>query len=203
MKIIVVSPESSDPREVPSMRAFFAAGLERYHVRKPTWGQGDLEAWLRALPPAWRGKLILHHHHALVERLGLGGRHDRDFSADPVPRGCSRSCHRLAALRRHMGAYPQVIFGPLFPSLSKPGHRPAADFPWEELRAILAGPRPPGTGSVVAIGGITAARLGRCAELGFDGAAVMGAVWKGPDPARAFRGLLAAARKLEAAHHAA
>ena len=46
MRIIVISPESSDAREVPAMQGFLAAGLERYHVRKPAWSEAELEAWL-------------------------------------------------------------------------------------------------------------------------------------------------------------
>lgn len=201
MRIVVISPESADPREVPAMGGFFEAGLERYHVRKPSWTEPELEAWLRALPVGWRPRIILHQHHALVQVLGLGGRHEKGESrrAD----GASRSCHDLPSLRRHMLAFGQVMFGPVFPSLTKPGYAPAADFPWTELRAVLRGRGGHAGARVLAIGGITAGRLGRCAELGFDGAAVMGAVWNGPDPVREFAGILGASEKLGATRHAA
>jgi thiamine-phosphate pyrophosphorylase len=177
------------------------AGLERYHVRKPSWGAAQLEDWLLGLPAAWRGALVLHQHHGLARTLGLGGVHDRD-AGPATPGAGSRSCHDLASLRLAMGSYPQVIFGPVFPSISKPGHGPAADFPWAGLAALLAGPRPAPC-RVLAIGGITAERLGRCLEAGFDGAAVMGAVWGGADPALAYRGIRDAAQRLEAARNAA
>jgi thiamine-phosphate pyrophosphorylase len=201
MRIVVISPEGSDPREVPALGGMLAAGLERYQVRKPSWGAGELEDWLLALPAAWRGALILHQHHELVPVLGLGGRHDRD--ADPASAGAeSRSCHDLASLRRAMGSYPQVLFGPIFPSISKPGHGPAPDFPWLELKGILAGPRP-GPCRVLAVGGVTAERLGRCLEAGFDGAALKGAVWGCGDPVLAYRRVRDAAHRLEASRHAA
>ena len=211
MQIVVVSPESRDPRELPAMERFFAAGLERYHVRKPSWPAAELEAWLRALPGDWRPRIVLHEHHDLVERLGLGGRHDKDAGGDGggAPAGTSRSCHDIACLRRHLGAYPTILFGPVFPSLSKPGYGPTPGFPWYELWALFRrGDRAPGPGSrgpasVLAIGGITAQRLARCAELGFDGAAVLGAVWNGPDPARALAAVLHEAARLEGARHAA
>jgi thiamine-phosphate pyrophosphorylase len=178
-----------------------AAGLERYHVRKPSWGRAQLEDWLLALPRAWRRALVLHQHHELVPVLGLGGRHDRDDG--PAAAGAeSRSCHDLASLRQAMGFYPQVLFGPVFPSISKPGHGPAPDFPWRELKALLAGPRP-GPCRVLAVGGVTAERLGRCLEAGFDGVALKGAVWACGDAVLAFRTILDAAEKLEASRHAA
>jgi thiamine-phosphate pyrophosphorylase len=201
MRIVVISPESADPREVPAMEGFFEAGLERYHVRKPSWTEPELEAWLRALPVGWRPRLVLHQHHGLSATLGLGGRHEKGDSQRAE--GDSRSCHDLVLLRRYLRSFGQVMFGPIFPSLTKPGYGPAKDFPWIELRTILRG-RSERTGArVLAIGGVTADRLGRCAELGFDGAAVMGAVWNEPDPVKAFAVIQAAAERTGATTHAA
>ncbi|HEY5079920.1 MAG TPA: thiamine phosphate synthase [Opitutaceae bacterium] len=201
MQIIVISPEDLDPREVGAMEGFFAAGLERYHVRKPQWSAPDLEAWLRALPVEWRPRIVLHQHHSLVGALGLGGRHEKGDSQRA--QGPSRSCHDLPSLRRYMKAFGQVLFGPVFPSITKAGYGPAPDFPWAELKSILEGRGAQDSARILAIGGITAATLGRCAELGFDGAAVHGAVWRDPDPVRAFKDFVVAADKLEAERNAA
>jgi thiamine-phosphate pyrophosphorylase len=211
MQIVVISPESRDPREVPAIGEFLAAGLECYHVRKPSWTAAELENWLLGLPESWRPRLVLHEHHALVERLGLGGRHDKDGGpgANPVPGAVSRSCHDLPSLRRQLGMPGSILFGPVFASLTKPGYGPAPGFPWYELWAMLrqrkrALGRGPGTRArVLAIGGITAGRLARCRGLGFDGAAVLGAVWGEPDPARAFERIRDEAARLEDARHAA
>jgi thiamine-phosphate pyrophosphorylase len=201
MKIVVISPEASDTREVPAMEGFFSAGLDRYHVRKPSWTAPELEAWIRGLPVHWRTKLVLHQHHPLVAVLGLGGCHEKGSSQRA--QGMSRSCHDLAALPRYLGTFQQVMFGPIFPSITKAGYGPAADFPWLELKAILTGRSGKKSTRVLAIGGIAADSLGRCHELGFDGAAVMGAVWNEADPVQAFSGIVDAAAKVEAASHAA
>jgi thiamine-phosphate pyrophosphorylase len=102
-----------------------------------------------------------------------------------------------------LGRHAQVLLGPVFPSLSKEGHRPAADFPWEELKGVLSGTGKRGHCRVLAIGGVTAERLGRCVELGFDGAAALGAVWGDPHPVRAYVDLRRHAEKLWGARHAA
>jgi len=200
MRIVVISPEGRDAREIPAIGGFLEAGLTRYHVRKPAWSRDELEAWLLALPSAWRPALVLHQHHDLVDALGLGGQHVRDTEGSAP--GLSRSCHDVASLGRHMSLYPQVIFGPVFPSLSKPGHGPSKEFPWASLREVLTGRRDIAC-EVLAIGGITRRRLGRVAELGFDGAAVLGAVWNAIDPVLAFAAINETASSLEAAHHAA
>jgi thiamine-phosphate pyrophosphorylase len=201
MRIVVISPESADPREVPSMEGFFAAGLERYHVRKPAWSAAELEAWVRALPVTWRPRIVVHEHHGLARELGLGGSHEKGDSQRAS--GPSRSCHDLRALRRYLSSFGDVIFGPVFPSISKEGYAPSPSFPWPELSALLAGRPAQGSARVLAIGGVTAERLARCAELGFDGAAVMGAVWSAPDPVAALRKIMAAAEKVGATRDAA
>ena len=54
MKIVVISPETDEPREHAVLVELFAAGLERYHVRKPGWSYEKLSAWLNAVPSEWR-----------------------------------------------------------------------------------------------------------------------------------------------------
>jgi thiamine-phosphate pyrophosphorylase len=202
MRLIVISPESADAREVPALEGLFAAGLERYHVRKPAWDEAQLELWLSSLPQAWRTRLVLHRHPRLAARLGLGGAHERD-EGTPHARGQSRSCHDVATLRQCLGAYDSVLFGPVFASLTKKGYGPAADFPWDSLKAALGAPRGPAHTSVFAIGGIDGDQLARCRDLGFDGGALLGAVWNDTEPVRAFASILEKARRLEGACHAA
>jgi thiamine-phosphate pyrophosphorylase len=204
MKLVMISPEQNDPREIAVLGALFDAGLERYHVRKPHWSATQLETWLRALPAEWRPRLVLHQHHELVVTFGLGGRHWRD---EKVGRGVldepqfdtahpegspylpitSHSCHDLPALRTSLGHYDSVFLGPVFPSISKPGHGPNDNFPTNELSSLLnsrtANER---RTTVLALGGITAARLPQVRAIGFDGVAVLGAVWQASDPVAAF-----------------
>jgi thiamine-phosphate pyrophosphorylase len=210
MKLVLISPEHDDPREIAVLGALLAAGLERYHVRKPHWPAGQLETWLRALPAEWRPRLVLHQHHELVATLGLGGRHWRDDGVgrvipNPPPQELSmrenrrakdnapylqitsRSCHDLAMLRTVLGHYDSVFFGPVFPSISKLGHGPSDNFSPTELSSLLnlrtSNER---RTAVLALGGVTVARLPQIHALGFDGVAVLGAVWQADDPVAAF-----------------
>jgi thiamine-phosphate pyrophosphorylase len=201
MQIVVISPEAEDHREVRAIEGFLAAGLERYHVRKPTWTSAALESWLVRLPREWSARIVVHGHAPLATRLGFAS-HDRDEPGDPAVRGISRSCHSISSLLGHLPHYRALLFGPLFPSLTKPGYRPAGDFPWDGLKAALAG-RSPGDARVLAVGGITPAGLARCRDLGFDGAALLGAVWNQADPVAAYAGVRDEAARLEAARHAA
>jgi len=211
----MISPEHDDPREIAVLGALLAAGLERYHVRKPHWPAAQLETWLRALPMEWRTRLVLHSHHELVALLGLGGYHWRDDGLAPLALSAnngltSRSCHDLATLHAALGHYDSVFFGPVFSSISKPGYTtevtvqvervvPTRSLSYEDLNA--SGRRVPPTEissllnsrtanerrtTVLALGGVTAARLPQIRALGFDGVALLGAVWQADDPVAAF-----------------
>jgi thiamine-phosphate pyrophosphorylase len=77
MELVLISPEAdgSALAELAVLTEHCAAGLARYHVRKPGWSAGQLAAWIAAVPPQWRGRLVLHSHHELVEEYNLLGRH--------------------------------------------------------------------------------------------------------------------------------
>src|SRR6185369_17360893 len=192
MKLVVLSPEDTAAREPAVLAALFAAGLERYHVRKPGWTREEMECWLCALPAIWRQRLVLHQHHALVDELGLGGRHWRDDTTAPAipPVGAalsSRSCHDFATLHAALGHYDSIFFGPMFSSISKPGHGPGDDFDANELIALLSRrTSAERRTAVVALGGITPENAPHCRALGFDGVAVLGAIWQAADPQRVF-----------------
>jgi thiamine-phosphate pyrophosphorylase len=195
MKLVVISPADVEPRESAVLAGLFAAGLERYHVRKPGWSRADLERWLRALPVEWRPCLVLHQHHTLIDELGLGGRHWRDDASAPAQPPASaaltsRSCHTFATVQAALGRYDSVFFGPVFPSLAKPGHGPRDDFNASELTALLSRRSPADRRTaVIALGGVTAETAPRCRALGFDGIAVLGAVWQAADPVSVFHRL--------------
>ncbi|MDO8540647.1 MAG: thiamine phosphate synthase [Opitutaceae bacterium] len=204
MKLVVITPEAIDPREPAVLGALFAAGLERCHVRKPFASCEELTTWVRAVPAEFRARLVLHQHHDLVAELALRGCHWRDDAhaslISPADGGLtSRSCHDLATLRAALGRFDSVLVAPIFPSISKPGHGPRADFPPAKISELLATRTVMERHTaVIALGGITAENAPRCADLGFDGVAVLGAVWHAADPVRAFAQL-----QLSLACHAA
>lgn len=200
MKPVLISPEGDDAREFAVLHELFAAGLDRYHLRKPGWSAAKVESWLQQAPVGWRARIVLHQHHELVGRFALGGRHWRDEANTPVPESgeatptvvktgfTSRSCHDLPTLRAALGHYDAVFFSPLFPSLSKPGHGPKPDFSSAELAALLRGRSAfERRTEAIALGGIDAANAARALALGFDRIALLGAVWQTADPVAEFK----------------
>jgi thiamine-phosphate pyrophosphorylase len=183
VKLIVISPEAEDAREHTTLTKLFAAGLTSYHLRKPTWSRNQLVSWLHTLPAKLHPRIILHSHHDLATEFALGGLHYRDADGGPSTLLRSRAVHDLPTLRASLDIYDRVLVSPIFPSFSKPGHAPDARLAPDELKSTLALPR---RAEVIALGGIDASRIPACRELGFDGAAVLGAIWQAADPVRAF-----------------
>ncbi len=195
MKVVLISPPDERPNEIATVAALFAAGLERYHLRKPGWKSARVTLWLESMPARWRSLIVLHSHADLSAGFRVGGIHFRDDGNAPelpsprVPPGCltSRSCHDVAAVSAALGRYDSIFFGPVFPSLSKPGYGPVPQDVLEGLGAALAarGPAEKRT-RIFALGGVTAQRIHACRALGFDGVAILGAVWNAADPVAAF-----------------
>jgi thiamine-phosphate pyrophosphorylase len=206
MKIVVVSPPDDRPDEHAICRALFEAGVQRYHLRKPAWTKALTAAWLESLPEPWRTRVVLHGHHELAHQLGAGGVHFRDDGSAPEHPGptgfTSRSCHAVEAVQAALGRYHAVLMGPLFVSRSKPGYGPLPKQMRDQLGALLP-TRTPGQRQteVIAIGGVSTSSLKECSALGFDGVAVLGAVWQAPDPVASFLGLAAAAAQVTADHN--
>jgi thiamine-phosphate pyrophosphorylase len=207
MKLVVLSPPDDHAREQEIVRGLFEAGLLRYHLRKPAWSAERTAGLLESLPLPLRRRVIAHRHHEIALSLGAGGIHFRDDDQAPEDPGlqkgadgfASRSCHDVETVRAALGRYDAVFIGPLLASLSKPGYGPMPPPAREELRGLLAArTEAQRSTEVVALGGVTMQTLTDCHSLGFDGAALLGAVWDAPDPVAAFVTLNTASSALSA-----
>lgn len=102
----------------------------------------------------------------------------------------STSIHDLAQWPKWAGRATLVFFSPVFPSISKPGYGPS--LPLEQLQQQIAAIRSAATEplpQLIALGGVHAGTIARVQQAGFDGAAIMGALWKSSDPVAALREL--------------
>ena len=219
MKLLLISPEDHDERELPALPRLFAAGLAHYHLRKPSWERTRLAAHLRAIPAELHPRIILHSHHDLAADFAVGGLHFRDSAGRAGPPGpprascmpyaqsgapgvralpppfTSRACHDLPSLLLRVGHCSRVLLSPVFPSISKPGHAPSPSLAHATISFALEARTPAQRQTeVVALGGVDATRIPAVRALGFDAAGVLGAVWLRPDPVAAFNELLAHAR---------
>lgn len=185
MRILVITDVPFTATEPAAIRQLLDEGVERVHLRKPDASEEALRRLIEALPAECYPRLTLQDRLPLAVEYGLGGVHLNRRNA-AVPAGfrglVSRSCHTLDEVAAHP-ACDYLFLSPLFDSISKSGYRAA--FTDGELRDAavrgLLGER------VVALGGIRPELLPRVRELGFGGAALLGAVWRDASPAALHR----------------
>lgn len=147
------------------------------HIRKPEATEEETERLIRELPSWCRPKLTLHDHHALALKYHLGGVHLNSRNPEPPSDWTgriSRSCHSMQEIEEWKTRCDYVSLSPIFDSISKQGYRSA--FSPDEIRE--ASRRGIIDEKVMALGGVTFARVDEVMAMGFGGAMILGDAWK-------------------------
>lgn len=189
MKIVITLPIFI-PNEADAIVCLFdERGIDRLHLRKPEATEGEVEALLRQIPPLLYPRISIHDHFALAQRYHLGGIHLN--SRHPVPPASwqgmiSTSCHSIEELARRKQEgivvpnadsarpFDYLSLSPIFDSISKQGY--LAAFTPEDLAAA----RQQGIidHRVLALGGVTFARITEVIAMGFGGGMILGDAWR-------------------------
>ncbi|MEO8760094.1 MAG: thiamine phosphate synthase, partial [Bacteroidia bacterium] len=75
MKVIVISPSKKRENEIKNVIQMFEAGLDSYHVRKPTFSTKQLQAYIEEIPKHFYNRIVIHSHHNLARKYNLQGVH--------------------------------------------------------------------------------------------------------------------------------
>lgn len=180
MRIVVITAPCPVEGEGRIIRTLLEEGVWRLHLRRPLSSESGMRRLVESLPAELYPLLSIHDHGPLAVEYGLGGVHLNSRTRE-VPAGfagtVSRSCHSLAEVKAATRE-DYLFLSPVFDSISKHGY--GAGFTPDELRQAAAegivGRR------VFALGGVTPKRLPLLRDLGFGGAALLGAVWNDTSP---------------------
>jgi len=166
--VVITSPESRDG-EADCLEELLQAGLEKLHIRR--WGD-TREALLQRLAPNWSSRLVLHGKEELALKYGIPQIHGH-VTDKPTNVGLSGSVHSWDEVREVTpGALEYVFLSPLFDSISKPGYMAGA--------GLLKRPEGVNPCKLIGLGGIDEYTIGHTMDHGWDGAAVLGYIWKDP-----------------------
>lgn len=191
---IITSPERIH-EEVNIIAALLVAGVERVLLRKPDWSTAQHTALLDKLPPECYSRLLIRDHAALAARYGLGGVHwsgeemHRLFTGNgktlPVTskteqptrslspenfKENSTGIHSADDITLTDKRFQTLLLSPVFNSISKPGYH-----------GLLEGMLPDKNNrQVLALGGVDHTNIHLLRNWQFDGAALLGAIWKTP-----------------------
>ena len=164
--------------------------VDGLHMRKEAdSSRWDWKALMDGLSPEFHSKVWLHDHYELASSYKLGGIHlTGTFMARygcGLPKqigawkrkglGLSVTCHTLVELDSLPTWSDRVFIAPVFDSISKPGYISAWDLEnWHVPKGLSS--------EIIALGGVDTLHIPLLRQKGFDGLAVLGALWNHPDP---------------------
>lgn len=166
--LVVISHALMLDGEAGYINALFDAGMEVFHMRKPSWDRASIARLIYSIDPVYWPRIALHQHHEMASDFGIYRLHLTESRRRQgyEPEGyLSTSIHGACELSDR---FQYAFFGPVFDSISKPGYGAVAfSFP--------VGPR------LIAIGGITPGNAREALQMGFAGVAVLGSLWQKPE----------------------
>lgn len=188
MLLVITHPERM-PGETLAWQQLLSAGADAILLRKPGWEEDDYEQALEQTDPACYPRLLIARHSKLRERYGLLGLHLSENLRNSTPpqqlelwrrQGCQLSTGvHTASVLPAMGPYwDLLLLSPTFDSISKPGYKGQVSAGFHLQRDTgMNGAR------VLALGGVDHTNAGMAKAMGFDGVALLGAIWKAPGKA--------------------
>jgi thiamine-phosphate pyrophosphorylase len=162
-EIALISSPENFAGEHEIIEQMFEHGLQRLYARKPQMPEPLLERWIIGFDIKWHNNIFPWQ-------------------------GSAHSFEELKKINADI-----CFLGPVFDSISKFGYK--SKFSSQELKDGIAAWRDfqkkeNRSQKLFALGGVATENIAELAALGFDGAAVLGAVWHSTDTVEAFLEIL-------------
>lgn len=185
MKLLAISNPEFIPDEAELINSLFREGLVCLHIRKPESDPTDFRNLLNKINPDFLDRISIHQHHDLAGEFGIKRLHftekDRKMISHESLKKLksddfllSTSIHDLSVLNNLSEHFSYTFFGPVFNSISKAGYTgilPDNFYLEPKINKIR----------IIGLGGIFSENLEKVREMNFDGAAVLGTLWKEPE----------------------
>ena len=158
MKLIVISHPTFFPNEHRVIESLFENGLEIFHIHKPNFSEQEIQNYIQQFSEKYHSRIFLHSEFPKF--------------------------HSLKELEECKEKYGHAFLSPIFDSISKIGYK--SNFDLYELKKKVPSLLVEGQRGVIALGGIDEDKIEICRELGFEGVAVLGAIWNNKNPLKKF-----------------
>ena len=181
MLIIIISNATALKNEATHINELFKQGMQLFHLRKPDYTLEQMEELLKNIESQYYPNIVLHQHHELAEKYNLKRIHFPEHKRKSTSEAellnwkkkgftLSTSIHDLEEHKSLSEVFDYAFYGPVFESISKPDYKPKSN----EIPKLKQEERKV---KIIAIGGVDADKIMQLQEAGFDGAALLGAVW--------------------------
>lgn len=188
--IIVITPETTHTHEAEILSALVSDYNCTIHIRKPGFSLDAYRTYLhqynQLLP-----HFVLHEHHSLAKEFPVKGIHlkesdRRSIKETPTDvKVISTSLHHISDAENLNHEFEYIFYSPLFESISKQNY--GSNQTYEALSKTIFELKKRTSIPIIGLGGINEENIALVKECGFDGAAVLGAVWLSDDPIESFR----------------
>lgn len=183
MKLLtIISPEENVKNETDIVNEFFEEGLQIFHLRKSWTNVIQYKKYLEGIKPTFLSKISLHlNNHSIHSSMQLNRFHIKEnqrlshgeqtyqlMAQDGFH--LSTSIHRTDSLDTLLPFWNYVFLSPVSESISKPGYKN------DELTRLTF-KRGRSKHRIIALGGITPQNAANILKRGYDGVAVLGAIW--------------------------
>ncbi|SEO31778.1 thiamine-phosphate pyrophosphorylase [Niastella yeongjuensis] len=172
------------PDEAAIIQQLFEDGLEVFHLRKPEADEQAVRLLIEAIPAVYHNRIAMHGFFHLMEEYKIHRWHFREEHRQETTKEemmrlknkgytLSTSVHDLPTVQRLTSLFSYVFFSPVFDSISKHHYKGVAadDFYLEAEQKPVP---------VYALGGVDARNIRSAMAMNFDGAALLGTIWKEP-----------------------
>lgn len=189
--LIVISSPTPVIKEASLINQLFDEGLLVFHLRKPESSSQELVLLLQEIDPINYTKIALHSHHYLAKSFGITRLHyteasrkqltEINLSEQKVENTLSTSIHSISDYKILTEHFSYAFLSPVFDSISKPDYQ-AQKFDLTEVDKNS-------NTKLIALGGIDETNYNKAYEMGFDGIALLGAIWKNNDGINNFKNI--------------
>lgn len=188
--IIVISDIELVANEASIVNLLFDEGLMMFHLRKYTNSKSEITDFIKQIKPEYRNRIALHQFHEMANEFGIDRLHfseqDRSLKKESDLQELkqqefilSTSIHTIDEYNKLPSCFNYVFLSPVFDSISKPNYK-AQTFDLSSVNKKA-------TTKLMALGGITAENCTQAFEMGFDGIALLGSIWKSNDALSQFK----------------
>ena len=198
MKVVLISCPYAIDNEIDFINRMFEEGLDTFHLRKPDYNETQLIEYIDGINPVFHSRIKIHSCFELLKHYSLGGIHipvamtEKSNIIDLKKKdiSISSSFHSFEEVKRKNKYIDYAFLSPVFDSISKKKYK--SKFNYYELRKVLV----LANTKMIALGGCKSGNLIQVKQLGFSGAAVLGAVWDSTSPFDSYIEIKKTAEKL-------
>lgn len=189
MKLIVISDTKLFANEANIANSLFDEGLTLFHLRKYENSLSEIEPFIKEIKPEYRDRIVLHQFHEMAHEFEITRLHfsenDRKHKTDAELKQLkekgmilSTSVHSMEDYNSLSTCFDYAFLSPVFDSISKTDYK-AQPFDMASNKNK--------TVKLIALGGVKADNCLQVFEMGFDGVALLGSIWKSDEKIESFR----------------